>query len=191
MAVKANTGVCFVLIGVALWLLRSAHENERWGWRRAARLLALFVSAVGLLSFLEYWYRWDLGIDQLLFSAGPEDAPGSVRIGLMSPLSAMGFCLLGPALVQLDARSRWGQWLREMLAGIVAVSSMFGILDFVLDPSTTHTYIAPTTALALFLFSFGVISSRTEWGVSALLVSGDSADSSRAAYFQRRSLSRS
>jgi PAS domain S-box-containing protein len=173
-AVKANTGVCFVLIGVALWLLRSARENERWGWRRAARLLALFVSGVGLLSFLEYWYRWDLGIDQLLFSAGPEDAPGSVRIGLMSPLSAMGFCLLGPALVLLDARSRWGQWLREMLAGIVAVSSMFGILDFVLDPSTTHTYIAPTTALALFLFSFGVISSRTEWGVSALLVSGDS-----------------
>ena len=70
-AVKANTAACFILIGLALWLV--VEEKERGGYQRGlSRFLALTASVIGLLSFLEVWYGWNLGIDQLLFTAGAE-----------------------------------------------------------------------------------------------------------------------
>jgi hypothetical protein len=49
-AVKANTAACFILIGLALWLV--AEENERGRYQRGvSRFLALTASVIGLLSF--------------------------------------------------------------------------------------------------------------------------------------------
>ncbi len=170
-AVKVNTAVCFILMGLALWLSRTATQSRSWSRRGAAQSLALLAAVVGLLSFLEFWYDWNLGIDQLLFTAGPEDIPGSVRSGLMSPITAVAFTLLGPAVALLGRRDRRAQWLVQGLASVVAVITTFGILDFVLEPNATHTHISPITALVLFLFSFGVMFSRTECGLSILLAS--------------------
>ena len=168
-AVKANTAICFVLIGFALWLSR-AEDLHRSGWRRGtSAVLAAFVSLVGLISFLEYWYGWNPGIDQLLFIPGPDDVPGSVRPGLMSPLAAAGFGLLGLAVILLGIRKRWSTALQQLLAGAVAIICLFGILDFVLDAGTTQTHISPVTAFFLFFLSFGVMTARTEWGLGALL----------------------
>ncbi len=170
-AVKANTGACFVLIGIALWLVRRPTVSQGAGRRLMASVLALVVSVVGLLSAFEVWKGWDFGIDQLIFRAGPEDLPGSVRPGLMSPVTGIGFWLLGIAITLLNSPRRWVHYLLQLVAGVVAVVSVFGTLDYVLDPRRTHTYVAPTTALALFLFSFAVILSRTEWGFGALATS--------------------
>jgi hypothetical protein len=85
-AVKANTGLCFALIGIAFWLIRKKKQDRTATAKLTASILALFVCVVGLLSFLEYWFGWFLGIDSLLFRAGPEDPVGSLRPGLMSPL---------------------------------------------------------------------------------------------------------
>src|SRR5579864_4895261 len=170
-AVKVNTAVGFVLIGLALWLVRKEDQKRPWACRRVSQVLALMVSMIGLISLLECWYGWDVGIDQLLFHAGPEDAPGSVRIGLMSPITAMAFVLLGPAVILLNLRSRVSRGLMQMLTAVAAAASMFGILDFVLDPNQTHKHISPVTALVLFLFSFGVMFSRTSWGLGFLLAS--------------------
>ena len=169
-AVKANTAACFILIGLALWLV--AEENERGRYQRGvSRFLALTASVIGLLSFLEVWYGWNLGIDQLLFTAGAEDIPGSVRPGLMSGITAADFFLLGVMISLLDVKARWSHGLQGMFAAMAAVASMFGILDFVLDPEKTHTHIAPLTALILFILSLAVLCARTHWGLGALLVS--------------------
>ena len=169
-AVKANTGVCFVLLGTALWL---AVSGVRTPFARVtSRWLALLASFIGLLSFLEFWRGWDLGIDQLLFTAGLEDLPGSVRLALMSPLAAVDFFLLGIAVAVFDLKGRGWRVLERLLPAMAAVVSMFGILDFVIDPKNTHTHIAPVTALILFLFSFAVLFARAENGIGALLLSG-------------------
>ncbi len=170
-AVKANTAACFILIGFALWVLRVQQSSDSRSWKLIAKVIALLVSVVGLLSFAEYLRGWDLGIDQLLFFAGREDIPGSVRPGLMSPITAFGFLALGPALVMLDAKTRLGRWSAQLLCSGAAIASLFGILDFVLDPAFTHTHISPITAFALFLLSFGVMFSRPESGLGALFAS--------------------
>jgi PAS domain S-box-containing protein len=170
-AVKANAAVCFILVGFALWVLRKEPPAGGVGWRLAGTIAASLASAVGLLSLLEALWAWNLGIDQLLFTAGPEDIPGSLRPGLMSPITGFSFLALGPALLLLDAKTRLGHWSRHLLSCGVAIASMFGILDFVLDPNTTHTYISPITACALFLFSFGLLFARTQSGLGALVAS--------------------
>lgn len=167
--VKANTAVCYVLIGTALWLVQAGNTKR---YRQVlSGVLATAVSVVGLLSFLEYWYGWDLGIDQLLFTAGPEDLQGSVRPGLMSPIAALDFFLLGITISLLDVQELWSRWIQALFAGTVVIASVFGILDFVLDPGRTHTHIAPLTAMILFLFAFAVLCARPGWGLGRLLVS--------------------
>lgn len=166
-AVKANTGACMVGLGVAL-LLANLGKGER-SHKFVLISLASVTSLVGLLSFLEFWYGWDLHIDQLLFRAGAEDIPGSVRPGLMSPITAIDFFLLGITVALLDIRWRWLHWLQSLFVTIAAVASIFGILDFVLSPESTHTHIAPTTAVILFALCFATLCARTESGLGALL----------------------
>ena len=169
--VKANTAVCFILVGFALWVLRREETSGAADWRLVAKIAAIIASLVGLFSFLECGFGWDLGIDHLLFVAGAEDIPGSVRPGLMSPITAWGFLSLGSTLLLLDAKTRLSRWAAQLLPSGVATAAMFGILDFVLDPKTTHTYISPITALQLFLLSFALILSRTQSGLGALVAS--------------------
>lgn len=166
--VKANTGVCFVLIGTALWLAASGAEKRFT--RFLSSFFALVAGFIGLLSFLEYWYGWDLGLDQLLFTAGPDDIPGSVRPGLMSPVSAADFFLLGTTIALLEVKRRWSHILQGLLPTIAAVLAVIGSLDFVLDPRSTHTHIAPMTAWTLFLCSFAVLCAP-ERPLGALLIS--------------------
>jgi PAS domain S-box-containing protein len=170
-AVKANAAICFILIGFALWSLRKAQPSVTSGRKLAAKIAAVFASLVGLLSLLEFAFGWDFGIDQFLFNAGSEDIAGSVRAGLMSPIAAWGFLLLGPALLLLDAKTKLARWSAQLLPCVVSIAAMFGILDFVLDPTTTHTHISPITSCVLFLLSFALMFARPQWGLGKLVAS--------------------
>jgi PAS domain S-box-containing protein len=170
-AVKANTAACFILIGFALWILRREQGPGAAGWRLAAKLAAIVASIVGLLSLLQFLFGSDLGIDQFLFTAGAEDVPGSARPGLMSPIAGFSFFCVGLTLLALDSKSSVARWAAQLLPFCVSIGSMFGILDFVLEPQTTHTYISPVTALVLFLLAFGLLFARTGWGLGALVAS--------------------
>ena len=170
-AVKANAALCFVLLGSSLWALRKQPGTAGWGWKLAERAAAAVAGTVGLLSFLEFLWGWNLGIDQLLFTAGVEDIPGSVRPGLMSPLAAWGFFALSAVLWVLDARGWAGRWAAQLLPWGVVITSLFGVLDFVLDPNTTHTHISPLTAAVLVLLSAAMACARSGSGFGALIAS--------------------
>jgi PAS domain S-box-containing protein len=170
-AVKANTAICCIGLAVALWLVRRETHRQR-AWARLSQIVAALASIVGALSFLEFSYGWDLRIDNLIFAAGVDDLPGSVRAGLMSPLAAASFFLLGISIVLLAVEARWAVWIEHVFTGAAAVTSIFGILDFLFDPHRTLTHISPATSLVLLLFSFAVLCSRTNRGLGALLASG-------------------
>ncbi len=64
-AMKANTAICFILMGLALLLLRRQGDTGSRRWvATAAAGLALLIS---LLVIAEYLFGWNPGIDQLLF----------------------------------------------------------------------------------------------------------------------------
>jgi PAS domain S-box-containing protein len=169
---KANTAACVVLIGVSLWWLR-APDRPRPFSNLMANGAAAVVSAVGLLSFLEFLGGWNFGIDQFFFVEAAEEAIGSVRPGLMSPITALAFLLLGLALLLLD----WTRWREASPAQSLALGSglisLFALLDFIVQPHAFHTHIALPTVITLCLLSLGIVCSRPERGFVGMLLSAN------------------
>ena len=137
-------------------------------------MLAAVIAVVGLLSLTEHVVGWDLGIDQLLFQETAADAIGSLRPGLMAPITALDFLLLGLALLGLDWTIAWRSRRyspAQVLAAVAGIASIVGLLDFVLESATSYTHIALQTAVTLCLLSLGVACARTDRGIAALFVS--------------------
>jgi PAS domain S-box-containing protein len=174
--IKPNAAVALVLCGSSLWLLRSAAGKPPEGTRRTAgRALASMVAAIGLLSLSEHLVGWDLGIDQILFrDPDPWEAFGSVRRGLMAPLTALDFLLVGLALLYLDSTVTYRSERlvpSQVLAFAANTGAIVGLLDLLLGSRTAYTVVALQTATALFVLSFAVVCARTDEGLGALLVS--------------------
>ena len=174
MVIEPNSTICFLLIGFALWLLR---KKDNLPWPKTKKLcgqvMAAITALVGLLNLMEYRLGWNLGIDQLLFHKTAA-AFGTVRPGLMAPITALDFLLLGFALLSLDWAIWWRSrryspaWFFAFLAGIIAI---IGLLDFILGSRISYTHIALQTAVTFLLLSFGLLCARTEQGLGALLAS--------------------
>ena len=156
--IKANTAVCLLLLGVAL-LLRKQQIKETRVRILISQLMAGAVAAIGLASFGEYLFGWDLGIDQVLF-VERANAVGTVRPGLMAPLNAVNLLLLGLSIVLLDWTTRGRLWPSQILSFIAGLLSLFNLLDFILAPRELHTYTSLPAAVALVVYSLAVICAR-------------------------------
>ncbi len=173
--IEMNAAVCLVLFGLSLWLLRKTdHEFSSRAKRLFGQIIAGIGALVGLLSLTEHLFGWNLGIDQLLFREPAADAFVSVRPGLIAPITALDFSLLGIALLLLDRPMVWRSrryWPAQYLASLTAILSMVGLLDFVLGSHISYTHIALQTAVTVQLLSLGLLCVRTDRGIAALLVS--------------------
>jgi PAS domain S-box-containing protein len=95
-AMNPATALCFVLCGVALFLLRREEASHRS--TQIAHACGGIVALVGLLRFASFVGDWPDGPDTLLFA---DRLDGNV----MSANSAMAFMLIGVALLILDVRT--------------------------------------------------------------------------------------
>ena len=164
---KINTGVCFALMGLALWVLRNPEAGPDIGGRQfLGRSLAAFASLVALTSFLEYIFNWQPGIDQLL--AGSESP--DVASGLMSPITAAQFVALGMMFIFLDWRPK-GIWPAQYVCLAVWGSSGFALLSLLMRPVGTPTTMALPTAVTFFVLAGGMLLSRPAWPFGGMLVS--------------------
>ena len=173
--IKFNAAVCLTLLGLSLWLLRKdghqpgSRTRKLWG-----QLMAAITALVGLLSVTEHLTGWDLGIDQLLFREPAADAFFSGRPGLVAPITALDFLLLGLALLLLDRGISWRSrryWPVEYFASLTAILAIVGLLDFILGSGVSYTHLALQTAFTLLLLSLALLCARTERGLGALLAS--------------------
>jgi PAS domain S-box-containing protein len=174
--IKPNAAIALALGGGSLWLLRSRDDRPQTGInKRFGQALAAIVAVVGLLSLSEHLVGWDLAIDQLFFlDDNPWEAFGSVRPGLMAPITALDFLLVGLALLCLDWTGRFtAQRIgpAQLLAFAANTGAIVGLLDFLLESHTSYTHIALQTAVTLFVLSFAVACARTDSGLGALFSS--------------------
>jgi len=152
---KANTAVCLILSGVALFVA----VNPTLPYAGSiAPALGLAISSIGLATLSEYAFGWTLGIDELLFrdfAMAYNAAPGR-----MSPYSAAVFAAIGLALTALPrARLRILVWLLTAPVVLIGVVSLLGYLwnaseivtDTVLPP------VAVNTAATFVLIGFGIL----------------------------------
>lgn len=170
---KANTAVAFIAAAVALWLLAAESRDRRV--RRVADGCALGVAAVGLLTLCEYLFGWDLRLDQWLFRE-PPGAPGTFSPGRMAPTTALNFLLLGAALVGLDARPPHGRRLAEGLTLTAAFIALLALIGYAYNVPAFYgiahyTRMALHTALLFLLLCAGVLASRRDGWLAAIVMS--------------------
>jgi diguanylate cyclase (GGDEF)-like protein/PAS domain S-box-containing protein len=174
---KANTAVCFVLLGASLWL--SARPDGHGRAVGLARLLAVMAGVIGLVSLLEAVFGWNAGIDELLFR-DPTALPASPVPGRMAPISALDFVLLAAAVCLLDVRTPNGSRPANWLALLVAVNAFLTVLGYVyaveaLYRIATLAAVALPTALLFLLAGAAVAIARPESRLVRQVLGSDAA----------------
>ncbi|HUK89935.1 MAG TPA: PAS domain S-box protein [Blastocatellia bacterium] len=165
---KANTALAFVLQGTALWTLAAPRSGRRR--RLIGQACAAISCVIGLLSLLEYIFRQDFGIDQILFKAS-QTAPGQPP-GRMSPVTALEFVLLGLALTIQGARRwraatdlfaivAWQLSFLALLGYLYGVESLYSIIPY--------TSVALNTAVAFVTLSVGSLLINPDQGMAGVI----------------------
>ena len=170
---KANSAFCFVLAGLALWLVC---RGSATGFKlRLAQACALTIVGVGLLTLGEYLFGWDLGIDHLLFR-GHKAELGSPILGRMAPATAFNFILLGMALVFLDVKTSQGRRPAQYFSLAAAAVTLFAFVGYFYGVESGY-WIVPIASIALHtivafvLCCLGILFTRPDQGVMAVLTS--------------------
>src|SRR5262249_37920190 len=144
-SMKANTAICFLLAGASLWLLRS--ELLPPPRRRLGQGCAGVVALVGLLTLSQYFFGWDLGIDQLLFREAPGTF-GTSSPGRMAPNTALSFLLVGLALLFLTTETHRGHCLSHFLTIAIGFTGLLAVTGYAYNVNYLYG-IASYTRMAL------------------------------------------
>ena len=168
---KANTAVGLMITAASLWLLLPTESST---FRRySAYSLAAFASVMGAATLGEYVFGLQLGIDELLFV----DYVGAALFpGRMAPATALGFLLLGVALMMLNWQAERAYGVAQGIAlsvGAIAMLSVNGYIYHASAPSQHLLYqrVALHTAFGLLALSSGVFLARPQSGIVVDLVS--------------------
>ena len=172
-SMKANTALGFVLAGVTLWLLRSDRRTQPA--LRIAQVCAVIVCLLGILTLSEYLFRWNIGIDQLLFSE-PAGTVGTFSPGRMAPNTALGFAMLGFALLLIDVETRKGRRPAQHIALLAALIGFLSLIGYMYGVSSFYgmahyTKMAVHTAAGFTLLSIAFMFVRPTRGLMAVVTS--------------------
>jgi len=174
-----NTALCFILLGLSLWLQRRKGGGVRSSF--LGKACAAFVFVFGSLTLLEHMTSLDLGIDRLFFAHRLSDWTLVGPPGRFAWSTALAFVPLALALLLLDRKWK-EQPLSEILALAAGLVAFFGLIGYwygipylsgVTVGSTFVLRMALHTAITFLALSTGVFFARTEDGVAALLLSRD------------------
>lgn len=163
-SMKANTALCFLLLGLALRL------RER---RRLAAGLASFTFLVAAATLAEYAGGFSLGLDQLLFVDAGD--PLTSHPGRMSPITAAAFALVSLAQLLPCDRERCVRTGQSMLLVVVllGIASLLGRLFSItsMDSVWGFTHMAVHTAAGFAALAVGALLARPDAGWMDILTS--------------------
>ncbi len=154
-AMTRNAAACFLLCGIAL--LTEALRGPRW----LVVVCAGIVSVVSVLTIVEYVFRVNAGIDELL---GPSYITVKLSSpGRMAPVSAICFALGSMALLLAPKiLSKWSALLLGLNGSIISAAGMATCMSFALGSSDAFgwgdvTRAALHTAVGLWVLGFGIL----------------------------------
>ena len=164
--IHPNTALGFVLVGFSLRLAQYDPVNP--SAHTVCKLLRLSVGLLGLVSLIEIWLGWNIGISQLMVH-DPAATPGS-----MPPAAALAFFLLGSALALLSAQRSLPCQIFALAVTTITVTTLVACSYALLAPQAVpDALIMPViTALVLLILSLGVLRANANRALMAV-VTGD------------------
>ncbi|ALF56004.1 ATPase [Nostoc piscinale CENA21] len=186
---KANTALCFILLGVSLWLLQINNNKQTdvylsqpvkrkqqiYLW--LVRVFCFIPIFLGLLTIIQYLFGWNFGIDQLLFRDTQNFVLSSYP-GRMGINTASNFLCLGCALeILIHPKSDRHYWYSQILTLIGGVISLEALIGYTYNIKILYIFFPNGTPMALhtvFIFSvlcIGILWSSTEKGFMRVITS--------------------
>ncbi|MGA9049723.1 MAG: HD domain-containing phosphohydrolase [Dehalococcoidia bacterium] len=173
-SMKANAAICFILIGLALWMLPDGAHLLPGVRKYLSAIFAAIVIFVGLLVLSEYIFGWDAGIDQAIFRE-PAGAVGTVYPGRIVLTAAFSFVLAGLAMLPLTFRKsdkyavpQYMSMLGLIISLVAVIGYVYGLRQF-LGP-VNLTPMPLITALAFLLFFTGILLADARHGPISVFV---------------------
>jgi PAS domain S-box-containing protein len=174
---RFNTALNFLLSATAILFLHKVKKSDLF--RNTSAVLSVTVFLIGLFTFLQYIFLFDLGIDELLIS--DQKISGEFP-GRMSMNTSMSFIVIGIAIFlnifqyravltsQLLSLTLVLSSFLPLLGYIYAVPELFGSLIFARMTLQTAILLFVTSAALLFVFpERGLISIITTNSVGGYL----------------------
>jgi two-component system sensor histidine kinase/response regulator len=170
-SMKANTAIGIGLCSLSLLLQLGGKSSRRL---RGARILAVLVLLITTGTLIEYVFRVELGIDQLLFKDMTENVASGP--GRMAPTTASGLFALGAALLLLEWKNRRGSQISQWLALWAVIVGSLALIGYLYNARAlsrvfSYTLIAPHTAVALFVLGWAVFFAKPDAGLAADITS--------------------
>lgn len=150
--VKFNTGLCFFLLGIALYF----HDNKKF--QVIVSIIFGFVLLMGFLTLVEYIYGTDLRIDELFWN-DVKNPIATSNPGRMSPATAFCFLMIGTSLLFIrNNRLRLYVQIALFLSFLMAFYGLSNnIYEYGFYKTTAmFSKIATITAITFIIFSVGV-----------------------------------
>jgi hypothetical protein len=169
------TASTFLLAGLALWFVTAdssgplgLNKKRKSGYRFLSQIGAALVTTIGLIRLGDYLMGWNLGLALLWFQESASDVTTPAQ---MSPATAFNFILLGGALFLANSLRFVGvfQFL-TLLGGLLGWMKLSRYL-YGGEPLIPFAQMAIHTSGVFFILSAGILCSRTDGGLIALLVS--------------------
>jgi signal transduction histidine kinase len=173
---KANTALAFALSGVALWSLTHIAGNTPPRLRvkrdnlflRVSQVCAVTIALIGLLTLSEFLFGWAPGIDNLIVR--DYHTVRTPHPGRMSPATALGFVLLGVALLIMDLETRSGKRPAQWLVIPILLDGFIALLGYAYGVESlyrvgAYASIALHTATMDVLISAGFLLARPDKGL--------------------------
>lgn len=178
-SVKANTGICFCLCGMALWL--NCDKKVKY----TQFLIQISAGAVFIFSFLtlfEYFFDINIGIDEALFKQPVLIGLNDLLPGRMSPFTAINFVFISFTLFFLDSKAITF-YVHQLFLAIVLFISFFeflghlyrlGHMTAIFGIFEQGSQMPFLTSINFLLLGTGIFFSRPQYGIASLLISKNS-----------------
>jgi len=169
------TALTLLMSGMALWGIAAsppAHGSAPKGpevraRRRLWQRLAGAVALIAALRLCDYLMGWNLGIDRLGF----RESPATVGMTSMAPATALGLLFAGCALL-LPTRPSFNIAFQSLTL-LTGLLGWLGLSFYLYggEPLLPFATMAVHTAIAFLILSAGILCTRTDAGLMALLTS--------------------
>lgn len=172
-AMKVNTAIGLMLVGLAMFLFQIKRTNKWTRW--LGRGLAALAVSIGLLTLYEYAFSQNLGIDQWLFPEQP-GAVLTVYLGRMAISAAVCFVISGISLLLLSRRTARCIIVAKTLMLPIGYISLSAFIGYIFDirvfylGSTFFTPMAINTSEAFFLLFLAILFFKSEGGYTRFFV---------------------
>ncbi len=157
---KFNTAVCFILCGFALLLLHGPMLSANR--KKAALVCAGLVMLTGLLTFSQFIFGWNMGIDELLWKENPR-SNSTVFAGRMGIITSIHLILM--AFIFITLWHKKFHWLIQALLIVMIPGTLLIILNHSFGnsflnavPNLNNT--ALHTALLFIVLTLGIFFSE-------------------------------